>query len=227
MRTNTTKNLFRITALTVALVLLAGCQTTNPYTGERQTSKATTGAALGAVGGAVLGAITSSRKNRQKGLLIGAGLGAVTGAVAGNYMDDQEKELRKTMAASGVTVTRQDDSIILNMPGNITFDFASNQLNSQFYPVLDGVVEVLKKYDSTVISVVGHTDSVGSDQVNQDLSVKRAESVANHLINRGVLAGRILIWGYGKSRPIATNSTEEGRAANRRVELTIEPITPQ
>jgi outer membrane protein OmpA-like peptidoglycan-associated protein len=158
-------------------------------------------------------------------MLIGAGLGAVAGGVTGNYMDKQEDELRKKMEASGVTVTRQGDAITLNMPGNITYAFNSDQLNSRFYPVLDGVVEVLKKYTSTMIMVVGHTDSVGSEQVNQDLSVRRAQSVANYLISKGVMAERIMIWGYGETRPVATNATEEGRAANRRAELTIEPLT--
>ena len=207
------------------LIALSGCQTTNPYTRERQTSNATKGAAIGAASGAVLGIITSNRKNRQKNALIAAGVGALAGALIGNYMDEQETELRNELEASGVSVTRNGDKIILNMPSNITFDFGSSALKPDFQRVLGGVVLVLKKYESTLVLVEGHTDSVGSTQNNQILSERRAQSVGNYLSSQGVMMNRILMGGYGETRPIASNTTKVGRAQNRRVEITLEPIS--
>ena len=213
-------------ALIAAAVVTSGCATYNPYTGEKQTSKATTGAAIGAAVGAIIGVATSDNaKERKERALKGAGIGAITGGGVGYYMDVQEAKLRQKLEASGVSVTRDGDNIILNMPGNITFDTNQSNVKESFKPVLDSVAEVLKEYKSTMIQVGGHTDSTGGDQYNLMLSQNRAQAVANVLTGFGVEPVRTDVVGFGETSPIASNSTESGRAQNRRVELILVPYT--
>lgn len=213
-------------ALVIAAGLAAGCQTTDPYTGETTTTSATYGALIGAGAGAAVGMISGrDAKQRRQRALIGAGVGALAGGAVGAYMDKQEDEIRKVMRDSGVTVTRRGDDIILNMPGNITFRTDSADLNSQFYKVLDGVAQVAKKYDKTIIEVAGHTDSTGTAEYNRALSQRRASSVADYLVTRGVAQARLMTAAGGEDHPIASNSTDQGRAANRRVEVTLSPLT--
>lgn len=210
------------------VVSLSACTTINPYTGQKQTSKATTGAAIGAVSGALLGIATSknARQRRQRALA-GAGIGALAGGGVGYYMDVQEAKLRQKLQSSGVSVTRQGDRIILNMPGNVTFATDSTNVNSSFQPVLSSVADVLKEYEKTMIQVAGYTDSTGGQRYNMLLSQQRAQAVANALISDGVQAVRIDTVGYGEANPIASNSTAQGRAQNRRVELTLIPNKQQ
>ena len=213
-------------ALVLAAGIAAGCQTTDPYTGETKTTSATYGALIGAGAGAAVGMISGNdAKQRRQRALIGAGVGALAGGAVGAYMDKQEDELRKVMRDSGVTVTRKGDDIILNMPGNVTFRTDSADLNAQFYKVLDGVALVAKKYDKTIIEVAGHTDSTGTADYNRQLSQRRASSVSGYLVSRGVAQARIMTAAGGEDHPIASNATEEGRAANRRVEVTLAPLT--
>lgn len=213
-------------ALIAAAVVTSGCATYNPYTGEKQTSKATSGAAIGAAVGAIIGVATSDNaKERKERALKGAGIGAITGGGVGYYMDVQEAKLRQKLEASGVSVTRDGDNIILNMPGNITFDTNQTNVKESFKPVLDSVAVVLKEYKSTMIQIGGHTDSTGSDQYNLQLSQNRAQSVANVLIGFGVEPVRTDVVGFGETSPIASNSTDSGRAQNRRVELILVPYT--
>jgi outer membrane protein OmpA-like peptidoglycan-associated protein len=217
-------------ALTLALaacgVALAGCQTVNPYTQEKQTSKAAKGAAIGAVAGAVAGMITGDdSKERRKRALIGAGVGAIAGGGVGYYMDVQEAKLRQKLQGTGVSVTRVGDNITLNMPGNITFATDSSDLNGNFFSVLDSVSLVLKEYEKTLVEVAGHTDNTGSDQHNQSLSERRARTVAQYLTSKGVLDQRVITVGAGEKYPVANNESAEGRQLNRRVELTLAPIT--
>lgn len=208
-----------------ATVAVAGCQTTNPYTGEQQTSKTAIGAGIGALAGAVIGAATGKdAKDRRKRALIGAGVGGLAGAGVGAYMDAQEAKLRQKLAGTGVSVTRQGDNIVLNMPGNITFRTGSSDLNADFFKVLDGVGIVVEEYNKTLIVIEGHTDSVGADDMNQALSERRASSVGQYLMSKGVNGQRVLTAGFGESRPIASNDTDGGRAQNRRVEVRLEPI---
>lgn len=209
----------------VAAVALAGC-TTNPYTGERQASKAAWGAGIGAAVGAAAGAATGDNaKDRRERALKGAAIGGVTGGGVGAYMDYQEAKLRDRLAGVGVGVQKDKTTgaITLIMPGNITFATAQSSVRADFYPVLDAVADVLKEYNKTSISISGHTDNVGRDDYNLNLSGERARSVAQYLISRGVNGGRINATGMGKSQPIADNSTENGRAQNRRVEIRIDP----
>ncbi len=211
--------------LSAVIFCITACSTVNPYTGEQQTSKLAIGAGIGAAGGAAIGALTASDKNRRKNALIGAGIGAVAGGSAGYYMDVQEAKLRQELQATGVSVTRNGNSIVLNMPSNVTFASGSYTLKPEFHTVLASVSKVLNKYKKTVLDVIGHTDSVGNDANNQALSENRASSVAVYLTSQGVLAQRILTAGYGESQPIASNSTEEGKAQNRRVKIQMTPIT--
>ena len=217
-------NKFAMGALMAAIVTASGCSTINPYTGEKQTSKATSGAAIGAAVGALIGVATSDNaKERKERALKGAGIGAIAGGGVGYYMDVQEAKLRQKLEASGVSVTRDGDNIILNMPGNITFDTNQSSVKESFKPVLDSVSEVLKEYKSTMIQVGGHTDSTGGDQYNLLLSQNRAQAVSNVLIGFGVEPVRIDTVGFGETQPVASNSSESGRAQNRRVELILLP----
>lgn len=221
------KNMIRGLAICMAAAtMMVGCQTLDPYTGETKTSSATKGAAIGAGAGAVVGILSGDdSKERRNRALIGAGVGALAGGAVGAYMDNQEKKLRDQLQGTGVSVTRAGDEIILNMPGNVTFQTNSSDLNPQFFAVLDSVVLVVKEFDKTIIEVVGHTDSTGAAEYNQSLSERRASTVATYLNNRGVDQRRILAFGRGLTQPIADNATAEGRAQNRRVELTLSPIT--
>src|SRR3546814_888044 len=153
-----------------------------------------------------------------------SGVGGLAGGAIGAYQDRQEAELRRQMQGTGVDVVRQGDNITLNMPGGVTFAFDKAEVQPQFYPVLDNVAGTLQQYNQTIIEVAGHTDSVGTDSYNQQLSQQRAEAVANYLNSRGVMRDRMITVGAGETRPIASNDTETGRAENRRVEITLVPV---
>jgi outer membrane protein OmpA-like peptidoglycan-associated protein len=203
----------------VCIAALTAC-TTNPYTGEQQASKtATYGAGAAAICG-LIGALDSSEKARNAALgcgIVGAGVGA--------YMDVQEAKLREQLQGTGVQIVREGDNIRLIMPGNITFETDSYNLKSSFYPVLNSVGLVLAKYADTTMRVTGHTDNTGSRSYNQNLSERRARSVADYLVTREVAQSRMFVQGLGLDQPIADNASAAGRAQNRRVELTILPQT--
>ena len=203
--------------------LMASCASTDPWTGEPRTSRTGAGAGIGAGIGAVIGAVSGG--DRLKRAAIGAGVGALAGAAVGNYMDRQEAALREQLRGTGVSVTRRGDEIILNMPGNVTFDVDSAGLKPRFFEVLDSVALVAREFDQTVLVVDGHTDSTGSAEYNHELSRRRADTVVRYIINQGVAPVRIDSYGYGEQYPVATNNTAEGRSQNRRVELTLMPVT--
>jgi len=220
------KTIRAVLVITGVAVFLGGCETLDPYTGESETSKATKGALIGAAAGAVAGLMSGDDAvERRQHALIGAGIGALAGGAVGNYMDRQEAKLRAELQGTGVSVTRIGDNITLNMPGNVTFDTDSAALRPQFFGVLNSVGKVLNEYDKTVVEVAGHTDSTGSDSYNQTLSQKRANTVGEYLYTQGVMDQRIMTVGMGEHYPIADNSTPEGRQANRRVEITLVPVT--
>ena len=182
----------------------------------------------GALGGAALGYLTNTNRSEQgrKNALIGAGVGALAGAGVGNYMDRQQAQLRRDLAGSGVEVQRQGDNIVLQMPSDVTFGFDRSDIQPQFYDTLASVARSLNEYPQTLVDVVGHADSIGRAEYNQQLSERRALAVADNLTNRGgVLRDRLYVDGRGSSQPIATNDTEEGRAKNRRVEIILRPYT--
>ena len=220
------RQMTRITLFSLLAFSISACSTMNPYTGEKQTSKLVKGAGIGAAAGAVAGLISGDNgRERRKNALIGAGLGALAGGAVGYYMDAQETRLREKLAGTGVSVSRDGDNIILNMPGHITFAVNSADINSSFYPVLDGVTLVVNEYDKTLIEVAGHTDSTGSKEYNQQLSEKRARSVSDYFKSRDIIPTRLADYGYGEDHPVATNDTQQGRALNRRVEIVLLPLT--
>jgi outer membrane protein OmpA-like peptidoglycan-associated protein len=216
----------KIAIMTMLAINLAGCYTYDPYTGEKKVSDTTKGAGIGAAAGAVVGLLTGGdAAAHRKNALIAAGVGALAGGAIGNYMDRQEASLRHDLAGTGVSVTRMGDNITLNMPGNITFKTNSAEVDPSFYKVLNAVDVILKKYDKTVVEVAGHTDNTGSAEYNQKLSERRANAVAQYLEAQGLASNRVVTVGAGESKPVADNSTPEGRQANRRVELTLTPLT--
>lgn len=209
-----------------AVVAVSACTTYDPYTREEQAARAQRNALIGAAAGAVAGLVTGdSSMERKKRMIVGAGIGALAGGGVGAYMDRQEAKLRAELDRTGVSVTRVGDNITLNMPGNITFATDSSDLNAGFYEVLNSVSLVVNEFEQTVIEVAGHTDSTGSDAYNQQLSERRAASVAAYLTTREVLIDRIIEVGMGEVRPIADNTSAAGRQQNRRVELTLVPLT--
>ncbi len=213
-------------ALLGAALILSGCETLDAYTGETKTSKATRGALIGAAAGAVVGLVSGDDAvERRQRALIGAGVGALAGGSIGYYMDRQEAKLRAELEGTGVSITRIGDNITLNMPGNVTFATDSADLRSGFFEVLNSVGKVLKEFDQTVVEVAGHTDSTGSESYNQGLSERRAGSVSEYLQAKGVSDQRLITVGMGELRPVAENQTAEGRQANRRVEITMVPLT--
>lgn len=215
----------KLSILLITTALLAsGCSTVNPYTNEQQTAKATTGSLIGAVAGAAVGVASSSKSDRGKGALIGAASGAAVGGGIGYYMDVQETKLRQQLASTGVSVTRNGDNIILNMPNAVTFGVDQTELSEGAKSVLNSVVLVAKEYSKTQLNVLGYTDSSGSDSYNLRLSQVRASEVANYLTSKGLASSRVRSQGKGESSPIASNNSAEGRAQNRRVEIVLTPI---
>lgn len=210
------------------IVATSACTTFDAYTGEQKTSATAKGAGMGAGVGAVLAYLRNKDEDsttRRQRILQGAAVGGALGGGVGYYMDNQEAQLRKQLRGSGVSVQRDGDNINLIMPGNITFPSDGASIKPSFYGVLDSVTEVLKEFDKTIIVASGHTDSTGSDSYNQLLSEKRARAVNDYFLNRGILPARLESVGFGESQPIASNESPQGREQNRRVELTLVPIT--
>jgi len=194
----------------------------NPTQQQNRTGRnALIGTAIGAAAGLLTG---GSATERRQHAMIGAGIGALSGAAVGQYQDRQERALRERTANTGIDVSRNGDNITLSLPDGITFDFNKSTLKPQFYGSLNGVARTLSEYNQTMVEVVGHTDSIGSDAVNNRLSKERADSVAAYLVGQGVQQARLETLGAGKSYPIADNGTEAGRAKNRRVEIRVIPL---
>jgi len=215
-----------ILAMTVMTVFVSGCKTLDAYTRDEKMSSATKGALIGAAAGVAVGLISGDDAvERRQHALIGAGIGALAGGSIGYYMDKQEAELRAELDGTGVSVIRDGDNITLNMPGNVTFATDSSDLSPDFFNVLNSVGKVLAKYEQTVVEVAGHTDSTGSDSHNQGLSERRASSVSAYLSGQGVIDQRLITLGMGEARPIADNGSSSGRQVNRRVEITMVPVT--
>ena len=220
--------IFNTTTSLACFLLVTSCATYDPYTGEQETSNVGKGAGIGAGVAAVVAYLANKDKDagkRNERILKAAAGGAAIGGGIGYYMDVQEAKLRKQLRGSGVSVERDGDNINLIMPGNITFTSGNADIAQNFLSVLDSVNLVLKEFDKTLVVVSGHTDSSGSDALNQNLSEKRAQSVANNLSNSGVISDRLEIIGFGETQPIANNDTEEGKMQNRRVEISLFPIT--
>lgn len=202
--------------MAVAVSLLGACAT-DPYTGESKVAKTTWGTGIGTAVGAGIGALAGGKK----GALIGAGVGALAGAGTGGYMDYQAAKLRQELVGTGVQVKEVNGQIYLVMPGNITFDTNEAFIKSSFQPVVTSIAKVLTEYDKTLVYVNGYTDNTGTDAINNPLSQKRANAVADFLRVKGVAATRLKATGLGSSNPIADNKTAAGRELNRRVEIVL------
>jgi outer membrane protein OmpA-like peptidoglycan-associated protein len=209
-------------ALCLSFILLTGCQSVNPYTGQQQVSNTAAGGTIGAVSGAAIGALAGGG---SRGALIGGALGGLTGVLVGSTLDKQNEELHRTLAGTGVQVQKSGDSIQLIMASDVTFKTDQADVRSSFYPTLNSVATVLKKYNKTSITITGFTDNVGSAAYNQELSERRAQSVGSYLISQGISPNRIYTQGRGMRHPVASNASAQGRALNRRVEITLRPIS--
>lgn len=204
-----------LSALLITAML--GACATDPYTGEKKVSKTAWGTGIGTAVGAGIGALVGG----EKGALIGAGIGALGGAGTGGYMDYQASLLRKELVGTGVQVKEVNGQIFLIMPGNITFNTNEAFIKQSFQPVIVSIAKVLKEYNKTFVQVNGYTDSTGNDAINNPLSVKRANAVADFLKVQGIASNRIIANGYGSANPIASNATASGREQNRRVEIVL------
>ena len=210
-------------AMAASLLATAAC-TTNPETGNRRLSNTGLGAILGTGAGYILGDIIGGRNSRTE-QIIGAGIGGLAGAAVGRYMDQQEAELRRETAGTGVDVIRQGDDLILRMPSGITFAYNRYDIQPQFQSTLNEVANTLSQYNQTYIDIYGHTDSSGSDAYNQTLSERRAEAVAGYLSARGVARARMATRGFGETQLLVNpEQSEADRAANRRVEIKVVPF---
>ena len=213
----------------ITCLTLGACTTFDPYTGEQVVSNTAKGAGIGA-SIAVIAAYIANKdeddvRKRNQRILKAAGGGAAIGGGIGYYMDIQEAKLRKQLRDSGVSIVRDGDNINLVMPGNITFSSGKANIEQSFLSVLDSVVLVLQEFDKTLVVVAGHTDSSGSKAINQGLSERRAQSVSTHLNTAGVITDRLEVIGFGETQPIASNDNASGKELNRRVEITLLPIS--
>ncbi len=207
----------------VSLLGLSAC-VTDPNTGERKISRT----AIGGVGGAGLGYLLGGLIGGKTARIVGAGIGGVAGGVIGNQMDQQIRELDEATAGTGIDVSQTPDGtgILVNLP-DVTFAVDSTDISPSFRSALDQVAQSMIQYPNSLVDVMGHTDSTGSESYNLDLSRRRAEAVSNYLVSRGVSRARLATVGYGEQYPVADNTTAEGRARNRRVEIRITPISQE
>ena len=217
-----------ILTLTIAFAAVTTGCATDEYGNRRPMTDAQKGAIIGAVGGAAVGAI-GNKSNRNRGALIGAVGGGHAGAAVGTYMDSQKQDLEKVLAsevqAGSIEIRKLDQqNLLITMTSQTSFDFDSTTIKPGFYTTMDKIADVLIRYGKTHLTIVGHTDNVGTDQYNQTLSEHRAQAVNDYLRNKGVLVQRLEFLGRGETAPRAANATEEGRRLNRRVEIVVEPI---
>lgn len=210
MKTRYLQFLSAVSFVLIYFMLFNGC-------GATRTAK---GGAIGAGAGGVIGGVIGSGSDETaKGAILGAAIGGTAGALIGNYMDKQAEELEEDL--EGAEVERVGEGIKITFDSGILFGFDSSALRPATEENIEELAETLKKYEDTRILIEGHTDSKGSEDYNQELSVERASSVGDYLRSLGVTAGRIIEKGYGESQPLADNSTEQGRQKNRRVEVAI------
>ena len=217
----------KISAAVFAVALAAGCADMKGPS-DRPFENWEKGAVLGAAAGAGLGAIAYSR-NRSQGAVYGAVGGGLAGGAIGAYMDSQKRDLEKNLAKeiqSGQAKVEKmpNDIVRITMTSATAFDSNSTDVKPAFYATLDKLSDVVVRYGKTTLTVVGHTDNVGSDKYNQDLSLRRAHSVANYFESKKVDPVRMAISGKGESQPVASNASEGGRQLNRRVEIYVEPV---
>ena len=214
-------------SVAVMAMALAACENM-PRPSDRPFEYWEKGAAIGAVSGAVIGA-TAYRKDRTKGAVIGAVGGGLAGAAVGSYMDSQKRDLEKSLAQeiqAGHTKVEKlpNDIVRITMTSQTAFDTNSTTVKPAFYTTMDKLADVVVRYNKTTLTVVGHTDNVGSDKYNQDLSQRRAYSVAQYFESKRVNPMRLATAAKGETEPVASNASEQGRQLNRRVEIYVEPV---
>jgi outer membrane protein OmpA-like peptidoglycan-associated protein len=212
------KKLITVSAIAIALT---GC-----VTADDPNQQAKTAAAIGAAAGALIGYAIDDGAG---GVLAGAAVGAAAGAGVGHYMDNQQREMEAALAEEqarhDLEVQRlKDETLKIDIASEVSFDFNDASIKSAFTPTLQKVSEILVRYPHTVIHVVGHTDSIGSKEYNQQLSERRAQSVVDYFATRGINQDRLITVGRGELAPRASNETEAGRQLNRRVEIYVKPI---
>lgn len=210
-----------LTSLTCAALFLSGCA--NMSETQQGTAK---GAGIGAVAGAVIGAATGGSKGAAQGAVLGGAVGAGGGYLWSKRMQDQKAAMEKATAGTGVAVSQTaDNRLKLDIPSDISFATGRSDVSSTFAPILNQFASSLNQNPVTTVTIIGHTDSTGSDAINNPLSIDRANSTRNYLVARGVAGNRIATDGRGSREPIADNNTNEGRAKNRRVEIYVaEPV---
>ena len=215
------RNKIIISSVLVAFVL-GGCA--NMTETQKGTAK---GAAIGAGAGAVVGAIANKGKGAAIGAVVGAGVGAVAGNVWTKRQEEQKRKMEEATAGTGVAVTQTaDNRLKLDIPSDISFAVGRADIQSNFRPVLDTFATSLASTPNSNVTVIGHTDSTGSDAVNNPLSLNRAASVRDYLSSRGVASSRVAIDGRGSREPIAANDTTANKAKNRRVEIFVAEPAP-
>lgn len=211
---STTRHSLRLVAIAAAAgsVLLAGCADMN--TGMSETGKNTAiGAGLGALAGVAIG-------GDAKGALIGAGVGAAGGYIWSQHMEQKKQAMQRATMGSGVNVVQtQDNQLKLEVPSDISFETGRADINPRLRPILDQFASGMSSQANTEVRIMGHTDNTGSDELNDRLSLQRAQSVRSYLVARGVRSDAVQVMGRGEREPVADNSTEAGRAKNRRVEI--------
>jgi outer membrane protein OmpA-like peptidoglycan-associated protein len=217
-----------LAAMVAATVVASGCASEGSATGKRPMTRMETGAIVGAVGGAVVGAV-AYKKNRTKGAIVGAVGGGLAGGAVGAYMDSQKKDLEKNLSKEikdgQARVEKLPNNVVrITMTNQTAFDVDSTEIKAGFHSTMDKVSDVVIRYGKTTLTVVGHTDSTGAEAYNQRLSEGRALSVARYLESKNVNPVRLATTGKGESQPIASNTSESGRQANRRVEIYVEPV---
>ena len=191
-----------------SVAVLTGCDTMTP-----EQRGATTGAVIGAVAGQVVGGDT-------RGTAIGAALGGLGGYVWSRQMEEKKRQMERATAGTGTVVTQTaDNQLKLSIPNDISFATGRHDIQPRLMPILDQFAQGLNQQPSMEVRIVGHTDNTGSDAINNPLSVNRAQSARDYLVSRGVASSRISIDGRGSREPIADNSTEAGRARNRRIDI--------
>ncbi len=204
-----------LTCVALAVGVLSGCANMNET--QQGTAK---GAGIGAAAGAVLGAVVGGRNGAVTGAVLGGAAGAVGGNIWSKKMQDQKAAMEKATAGTGVAVTQTSDNRLkLDIPSDVSFDVGRSAIKPNFDPILNQFGATLVQHPETTVSIIGHTDSTGSDAVNNPLSVDRANSARDYLISRGVARGRISTDGKGSREPVADNSTAQGRDKNRRIEI--------
>jgi len=210
-------------------LLLAACAT-DEYGNRQPLTETQAGVAIGAITGAAVGAVVADKP--AKGAVVGAVGGGLAGGLIGHYMEQQRRDFEKLLAPEIVAGTIRveplpDDRLLVGMTSETTFEVDSDRIKPGFHSTLDKISGVVNKYGKTRLTIAGHTDSTGSNEHNQELSERRAQAVESYLLGEKVYPGRLSAIGYGEDQPVANNETEASRRRNRRVDITVIPITTE